>query len=69
MQAESTLSRRASESERAESNPSTLMQEDISTSEDQKASDQPLAEQVTGTPPLWVDTGPHKSTGLCGFTC
>lgn len=58
MQAESTLSRQASESERAESNPSTLMQEDISTSEDQEASDH--AEQVSATAILslhWTTQG------------
>lgn len=46
MQEESSISKQASESGGAESEPSTLNQEDTSTSAGQKADDSPLAEQV-----------------------
>lgn len=60
MQAESSLSRQASESGGAESEPSTLTQGDTSTSAGQEAADAPRAEQVGVKLPLWVYTGHHR---------
>ena len=61
MQAESSISRQASESGGAESEPSTLTQEDTSTSAGHEASDRPRAEQVGVTLPLWGHTGQHTT--------
>ena len=57
MQEESSLSRQASESGGAESEPSTLTQEDASTSAGQEASEEPRAEQVGVILPPWGYTG------------
>ena len=53
VQAESSLSRQASESRGAESEPSTLTQGDTSTSAAQEAADAPQAEQVGVKVSLW----------------
>ncbi|XP_023144524.2 ubiquitin-conjugating enzyme E2 J1 [Amphiprion ocellaris] len=53
--AESSLSRQASESRGAESDPSALTQGDTSTSEGQEAAERPLAEQAEASPATGVD--------------
>lgn len=63
IQAESSLSREASESGGAESEPSILTQGDASTSADQVAADEPQTEQVGVKLPLTCYTG-HRSTCL-----
>lgn len=72
MQAESSLSRQASESGGAESEPATPSQGETSTSAGQEAADVPPAEQVGVKLAHWGSTGQHRTYRTHhphGFTC
>ncbi|XP_018558929.1 ubiquitin-conjugating enzyme E2 J1 [Lates calcarifer] len=64
--AESSLSRQASESGGAENQPSTLTQEDTSTSASQEAADGPQAEQAEQSPATEAERSPPHTTPSTG---